>query len=70
MLIKVKTTNANITRQIIVGQIPSSINEGTMQHTATSPTIAQDELSHRELYLVPLYFFIIIYCYFANDVTL
>ena len=63
-------TNANITIQIIVGQIPSSKKQGTTQHTATNPKMNHVELSHIELYLIPPKFSIIFdLCYYADNVT-
>ena len=61
MLINVANTNANITRQIIVGHIPSSKKQGTTQQTATSPRMNHVDPSHIELYLVPLNLSIIVY---------
>lgn len=53
---KVTNINANINKQIMVGQIPSSEKQGITQHTITMAIINHVELSHNELYLVPLYF--------------
>lgn len=40
----------------MVGQIPSSEKQSITQHTITMAIINHVELSHNELYLVPLYF--------------
>lgn len=58
-----------MTAQIIIGKNQSSKRTGHRQAMTTAPTIADVEPSHRELYLVPPYFFIINCRYFANDVT-
>ena len=55
--------------QIIVGKIPSSKKQGTIQHTATSPKMNHVDPSHIELYLVPPKFSIMISCYYAYNVT-
>lgn len=40
----------------MVGQMPSPEKQGITQHTITMAIIDHVELSHNELYLVPLYF--------------
>lgn len=53
---KVTNINANINKQIMIGQMPSPEKQGITQHTITKDIIDHVELSHNELYLVPLYF--------------